>query len=112
MKRRSWLFALAAAALLGCSRESAPAATDSVPGDAEAPSARDALDRTSKAERAQDIESYLDDVRRSYGDESRKYLGEDDRAKFDIPVPDVEPMERKAPDLLPDAPAAEKNERP
>jgi len=111
MKRR-WLFALAAAALLGCSRESAPAATtDPAHGDAEPP-ARDALDKSSKAEREQDIDSYLEDVRRSYGDESRKYLGEDDHAKLDILVPAVEPMERKAPDLMPDAPPAEKSERP
>lgn len=112
MKRRSFLFALAAAALLGCSRESAPAAApDPAQSDA-APADPDALEKAAKAAREQDIESYLDGVRRDYGDESRKYLGEEERSRLDIPVPGVEPMERKAPDLLPDASPENENERP
>ena len=105
MTRTLLLSAFAAAALLACSAEteapSAPATSEISREDPEVAAALEALEKSSKADREETLEAYLGAVRRAYGSESRAYLGEAGNAELDIPVPPVEPMERKAPDLLP-----------
>lgn len=105
MTRTHLLSALAAAALVACSAETetepAPATSEISREDPEVAAALEALEKSSKADREEKLEAYLTAVRRAYGSESREYLGEAGRAELDIPVPSVEPMERKPPDLMP-----------
>ena len=104
MTRALLIAALAVAWLTGCSgeREAQPAAatSESAPEDPEVTAALQALERSSDADREEKMGAYLSAVRQAYGDESRAYLGEAN-PELDIPMPEVEPMELDAPDLLP-----------
>jgi hypothetical protein len=108
MTRALLLTAFAAAWIVaGCAEEReapAAAARATAPEDPEVAAALAALEKSSDADREEKMEAYLSAVRQAYGNESRAYLGEA-APELDIPVPDVEPMELDAPDLLPRAPA-------
>jgi hypothetical protein len=113
MRTARWVFAFTAAALLACvpESESPPAAAAGGEIDREDPetaAALQALEKSSEADREEKLEAYLGAVRRDYRAQSRAYLGEEARDQIDIAVPPVEPIDRKAPDLMPQAAEAER----
>ena len=76
------------------------------------PEVRELTEKDSAKELDENLDTYLGSVKRAYGSEARAYLDDGERAKLDIPVPPVEPMERKAPDLLPPPTPEEPTQRP
>ena len=104
--RRRRFPAVAAAALCigglaSCSRESGAPAPPAEDARGARPLATDGA--TSKQDLDQKLDAYLGEEKQVYGDESRDYLHAR-REDLAIPVPPVEPMERKAPMLaLPEA---------
>lgn len=114
MKREGWLILIAVAVLcaggvavwwLGA-QPARDLAVDEIEGgvtleENQAPDVREPTEKDAANAFEEKLEAYLGSVKQAYGKESRDYLDGEEHVELDIPVPPVDPVERKAPDLMP-----------